>query len=92
MSDDVNGREWISKLGAWLKPRGLYPLILSANANVPGIHIMHGMFPRSLTRHAVVANGDMIIHDPHPSRAGIRAIVERTVLVPYEPHKVVSNA
>lgn len=88
MSDDVNGREWIANLGEWLKPRGMYPLILSEHAKVPGIHILHGTSPRGPTRHAVVALGDTIIHDPHPSRKGIRDVKEKTVLVPYEPHKV----
>lgn len=88
MSDDPLGREWIAKLANWLRPRGLYPMILTSQANVPGIHVVHGDSPRGVGGHAVVGMGDMIVHDPHPSRAGIRNVRERTVLVPYEPHKV----
>lgn len=90
MSDDLAGREWIAKLGAWLRPRGLYPMILSANAKVPGIHIVHGGSPRGEGTHAVVGVGDTVVFDPHPSRAGIRNVTEKTILVPYEPHKVQS--
>lgn len=88
MSDDIHGREWIIKLGNWLRPRGLYPMVLSAGAKVPGVHIIHGQSPRGEGTHAVVGIGESIVHDPHPSRAGIRSVTERTVLVPYEPHRV----
>lgn len=88
MSDDPEGREWIGKLAEWLRPLGLYPLLLSANAHVPGMHILHGISPRNPHRHAVIAIGDAIYHDPHPSRAGLRNVTEKTVLVPFEPHKV----
>jgi len=87
MSENPNGKEWIERFSSWLKTKGLYPLILTAHANVPGIHIMHGRSPRGPGRHAVVGIGDTVIHDPHPSKAGIWNIMERTVLVPYEPHE-----
>jgi len=33
-----------------------------------------------------------MIHDPHPSRAGVRKVIQKIVLVPYEPNKVITDA
>ena len=85
-SDDVEPQ--IAKFATWLKAYGLYPLMLSPGAHVPGFHIISGHSPRGRGTHAVVAVGDTIVHDPHPSKAGIRDVVHKIVLVPFEPHKV----
>lgn len=89
MSNDPQSSAWIPKLTAWLKPFGLYPLMLSANAFVPGYHILQGVSPRreggNVGGHAVIGQGDVCVHDPHPSKAGIRAVKGKIVLVPYEP-------
>ncbi len=101
MSNDVNGREWITKLATWLVQFGLYPVVVTGLASgqlgyvaahlvikgFAGVHILQGPTVRGGT-HAVVGVGNTIIHDPHPSRAGLVSISERTLLVPYKPHLI----
>lgn len=43
-----------------------------------------GPSPRGVL-HMVVARGDEVVHDPHPSRAGLEAIRETWYLVPFDP-------
>lgn len=93
MSSDMRGREWVDKLTTWLAPSGLYPLNFvflrgDPDITIQGIHILHGKSPRGVGTHAVVAKGNTVVWDPHPSRAGIRNITEKTVLVPFEPQVV----
>ena len=84
-SDDVEPQ--VAKFATWLKQYGLYPMVLGPNAHVPGFYILCGYSPRGRGTHAVVACGDTLIHDPHPSREGIRGVEKKIVLVPFEPHK-----
>lgn len=92
MSNDINGTAWVQKLSEWLKLRGFYPLFLGGWAKVPGPHIWRGKSPRGVATHAVIGIGDVMIHDPHPSRAGVRKVIQKIVLVPYEPNKVITDA
>jgi len=91
MSDDINGREWITKLATWLVQFGLYPVVVTGGMftklGFAGVHILQGPTVRGGT-HAVVGVGNTVIHDPHPSRAGLLSISERTLLVPYKPHLI----
>jgi hypothetical protein len=77
--------DWYGAFAEWLRPRGFYPV------NVPwsgawcpeGYYILGGRSPRHA--HAVVARGPDIVHDPHPSRAGLVAREDCTMLVPLDP-------
>lgn len=82
---------WRSELGAWLKRRGLWFLQLNmpsreALAEVKGYAIVSGHSERGLL-HATVWRGGEMVHDPHPSRAGILDIEDVIVLAPYSPAK-----
>ncbi len=66
-----HGHEWAFALSYWCDKRGIGATCLD------GHHIMNdapymlcGPSPRK-GRHAVVAQAGLIIHDPHPSRAGL---------------------
>jgi hypothetical protein len=52
--------------------------------------ILTGPSPRGPFNHAVVGTGSgRIVHDPHPSRAGLEQVVDAIVLVrPYDPAPV----
>lgn len=39
-------------------------------------------------QHSVVARGTEIIHDPHPSRAGVLSHDDVVVLVPFDPGRI----
>jgi hypothetical protein len=69
-------------LCAWLNARGMYPLTFTAGPGEPGppgYHIVGGQSERG--PHAVVGRGDRIVHDPHPSRAGLLTREDVTILV-----------
>lgn len=87
MGNDIRGGAWKLKLKVWLAERGLYPLFITpvAEIYIPRYHIMQGKSPRGRGTHAVVAKGDRVVWDPHPSRAGIRDISERTIIIPEGP-------
>lgn len=85
--------EWWASLRRWLQPRGLYALNSTLDASPDawrpeGYYILAGQSPRGPWLHAVVARGHEIVHDPHPSRAGILAHKDATILVPFSPADV----
>lgn len=82
-----DGAEWFDRLAEWLKPRGLYPLLFKWSADWPktGFGILGGKSSRG--DHAVVGYGREVVHDPHPSREGLLAIEDVTILVPLDPAK-----
>lgn len=88
--DDV----WWDRATEWLAPHGLWPLCVffeNAPDPPPALHILTGRSPREpddpKALHSVVARGDDIIHDPHPSRAGLFSREEYVILVPLDPRK-----
>lgn len=83
---------WWPEMEAWLAPRGLYPVGLVCEGEdgrdgwVPrGLHILGGRSPRGSFDHAVLARGREIVHDPHPSRAGLVTWKDRVLLVHVDP-------
>lgn len=84
---------WLDRLALWLTPRGFWPLICPLDRDArwypPVLHILSGKGPRDLGRpdvlHSVVAYGNEIVHDPHPSRAGLITHEDVVLLVPVDP-------
>jgi hypothetical protein len=73
----------VVKLNAWLEPKGLYAMEYAfpweATYMLPkDYYILCGVSPRR--PHVVVAYGDVIVHDPHPSRAGLVSVDSFIVL------------
>jgi hypothetical protein len=84
--------EWFSRFRDWLEPRGLWVLCLEVDAAwaPAGLHILSGLSPRGggdpmKHLHSVIARGREIVHDPHPSRAGLADRRDAIVLVPLDP-------
>jgi hypothetical protein len=83
---------WYSALERWLEPRGLWPLCFVSPTQaqlerVLGYAIVSGPTERGLL-HATVWRAGLLVHDPHPSRAGLLAVEDVIVLVPFEPGRV----
>lgn len=85
---------WFELFAAWLDPLGFYPLCCTLGGDdrwrPQGLHILSGLSPRAVDlgetwQHSVVARGDRIVHDPHPSRAGLCSRDDVVVLVPFDP-------
>lgn len=87
MHDD----RWFDRLEDWLGRRGFYPVSFKLGGSwVPqGLHILSGHSPRkpddAKALHSVVARRDLVVHDPHPSRAGLLSHDDVVILVPIDP-------
>jgi len=74
--DGSRGRQLVRD---WLAPRGLYYIDFNFKAEhlvnweeaFSCHHLMSGLSERG-TRHACVGYGGKVVHDPHPSRTGIK--------------------
>lgn len=82
--------DWQTALATWLEPFGMYPVYCALHDGVDawrpqGLYILGGKSPRGEWGHAVVAMGSKVVHDPHPSRAGVLTWDEATLLVHLDP-------
>lgn len=88
------GEAWWLRFLAWLKPRGFWAINIACPPGgdwwPDGAYILNAGSPRGEWDHSVVAVGREIVHDPHPSRAGLVRLERQqaTILVPFEPHRV----
>ncbi len=87
-------RAFYQNVNRWLEPRGLFYFEVGSHGGVPqeiweaippdgywiGIDPEYG--PHG---HAVVMQGREMVHDPHPSRAGVREIWSVGLLIPLDP-------
>ena len=82
--------QWQSLLCLWLASRGLDVVRVQATGDGELLHTpTHGRAlwiasgPAARGRnHAVVYRGPDMIHDPHPSGAGLEAVTAATVILP----------
>lgn len=83
----VHGDKWYSVFAEWLGHRGEYPVCLPLRDEwrPTGLYILSGTSPRGSFLHSVVARGHEIVHDPHPSRAGLLSIVDAIMIVRIDP-------
>lgn len=80
--------DWYARFEKWLAAYALYPLCLVSfqyDERFHGFYIMGGKSPRGNFQHSVIAKRGMIVHDPHPSRAGLISVQRATLLVPFSP-------
>jgi len=84
--------DWYERLTEWLKGLGYYPMQFEINETTLenmshyGVYILSGKSPRSdvpypACLHAVLACGDEIIHDPHPSRDNLESYDDFIIIV-----------
>ena len=80
--DEEWSPNWYYIMIDFLSERG-YNVVTVGNPKsgeyIPEAHIACGPSPRGVN-HVVVAEGDRVIHDPHPSRAGVEDILWRMEL------------
>jgi hypothetical protein len=84
----MSADDWFAAFVAWLRPLGFYAATFAIGTRPEdwkpaGFYILGGQSPRG--SHAVVARGDEVVHDPHPSRAGLLRREDATVLIPLDP-------
>lgn len=77
-------KNWWNVFLEWIRERGYEPLYILHNEvrRAPkGYSIVSGLGPRGLD-HATVGLDGEIVHDPHPSRAGLIQVRDYIVLIP----------
>ena len=97
----VGETSWFSALRKFVLIHGYHLFELSPNYSLPVYHLMIGPGPRSRDgkqiHHSVVGKEGSIIHDPHPSRAGLLEVEYFLVFLPvdqtsrkveFDPHKI----
>lgn len=92
----VEGDDWWLAMQAWLQERGLQAVHfevagkdLSELWEPKGFTILTGDSPRGDFLHAVIGEGFSMIHDPHPSRAGLRNVIEVDVFAVLDPARLI---
>lgn len=70
--------DWFERVNEYLEPFGLYYFEFnyadpSRTFNFPGYYLMIGPGPRGIN-HAVVGFDGKMVHDPHPSKGGLKHI------------------
>lgn len=83
----MGAEDWVAEFSRWLLPRGMYVFRFRIEGaedtwRPPGFYILSGQSPRG--SHSVVALGPDVVHDPHPSRAGLLTQEDLMVLVPID--------
>ncbi len=88
---------WWGRFTGWLEPLGFWPINFACppdgDWHPKGFYILSAGSPRGEWDHSVVARGREIVHDPHPSRAGLvrRDKQQATILVPLDPWAATSS-
>lgn len=91
-----DGDEFTRRLNAWLRPRNMaylsFPRLNADWLRIVGIEGLHheasGQTERG-TCHACAAVDTVVVHDPHPSRAGLTQVEFTGVFVVLDPSKPV---
>ena len=85
--EDMDENQCPPALSEWLESLGFYRIRFEEPIFFPGYYIVNGISPRGHL-HSVVYKGPEMVHDPHPSRAGILKILGVWVLVPLDPARL----
>uniref|UniRef100_A0A6M3KUW1 Uncharacterized protein n=1 Tax=viral metagenome TaxID=1070528 RepID=A0A6M3KUW1_9ZZZZ len=84
--NELGEYEWYPKLLDWLWSLGFYLICWDCEVYLPVYFIAIGTSIRGFT-HSVVYYGEKMVHDPHPSRAGLEKVTSVWVLLPLDPAK-----
>lgn len=82
--EDMGESKWWIALRRWLKRLGFHLLAWDKEFYMPVYFIAGGPSPRGV-EHSVVYRGTKMVHDPHPSRAGLVEITSVWALLPIDP-------
>lgn len=80
--EEMPASDWFQELVDWLRSKGRKFHEIQAQEQTPkGIYIGVGQSPRNpKNTHAVVVKDGVMIHDPHPSGAGVKQMFSWWIL------------
>ena len=85
--------EWWPWMLQWLTDRGWYAIAFPGHFPYPGYYLVSGNSPRGDFKHLVVYCAGELVHDPHPSGAGIDGEpIDQWLLVPLDPGRWVRQS
>lgn len=82
--ENMGKNKWFQEVKDWLEKIGFTLLEWQGETWLPGYYLAMGISERGV-KHQVVFKGDVLAHDPHPSRAGIKKVDEVWALLPIDP-------
>lgn len=77
-------RSFWKRFDAFFRERGLGLIRFDGDYRFDGLHLAGGKSTRGEHGHMVVRRGAEVVHDPHPSRAGLVEVTHTWVVVPLE--------
>lgn len=83
--EDMEG-DWWPNLMNWLESLGFYIIQWREEVCLQGYYLCAGMSERGVNHQVVYKNGKLV-HDPHPSKTGIKKVNEVWALLPIDPSK-----
>lgn len=83
-ADGAEAYKFWSSFRRFIRSRGYEPIMLPGNHMHDALYLASGPSPRGVN-HMVVMRAGKMIHDPHPSRAGIGTVEHVWLLVPHDP-------
>jgi hypothetical protein len=86
-----HGSSWQWHWEDWLEARGI-AVVMPEDSNRPDcLYLAGGVSPRGI-HHMVVMKGRELVHDPHPSRAGVKEVDRVWLLVPIDIGQAMAHA
>jgi len=82
--EEMDESQYFWSMINWLRETGYHLVQWDKEVHVPGYHIAHGPGPRGVD-HVVIYYGTEMVHDPHPSRAGLVTVSGVWALLPHDP-------
>lgn len=83
--------EYWEALDAFVESRGFLWEMRQGAYHYPGLYLADGPSSRGCGHFVVMRDGEMV-HDPHPSRAGLTSIERTWVLIPADPASALAQA
>lgn len=88
--EDMGKKKWFRNLKDWLEKIGFTLLEWKEETWLPGYYLASGKSERGFD-HTVVYKDGKLMHDPHPSRTGIKKVNEIWALLPIDPSNYVRH-
>lgn len=83
----THGPRWFRELVRWCEQKELHAVVVSTTSLVSNVY-PHNLYWIAIGdsvrkhRHSVVCQSNVVVHDPHPSRAGLLNLEDALIVMP----------